>query len=251
MTRPPDHPRDDAPAGDGATPRIATDETGFPAPPHVPTGGHNDLGEPEAFGEHGRVGYGRLGRYTPFLLALVIIAVLVAIGINQSGGRGDDDTIQPPPTPQVGDVAPDVTLTRLDGQPFTLSSLRGSVVVLNFWASWCDPCREEMPLLNTVDGTATADGTPIQVVGVGIVPDRDEAVRQFVADLGVTYTIGRDTGGSGVPPGPVQGAYDIADYYLPSTVFIGPDGTITAVHYGEMTQTMIDGYVETSVESGD
>ncbi len=232
----------------GATPRLATDETGYPAPPHVPAGTHNDLGDPDAPEEHGRIGYGRLGRYTPFGLALVIIAILVAIGISQARGEGDDDDAIPlPATPQVGEVAPDFSLTRLDGSTVTLSSLRGSVVFVNFWASWCPPCREEIPDLIAAEGTVAPDGSPVRIMGVGLTSDDDADARRMAAELGITYIVGRDAGNPGPAGGPIQNAFDIADWYLPATVVVAPDGTISAVRYGPMNGEMIEDYVDEAV----
>ena len=231
------------------TPRIATDETGFPAPPHVPAGSRNDLGEPDPPEVHGRVGYGRFGKYTPFGLALVIIAVLIAIGISQTRGEGSGEpTIAPPETPQVGDVAPDFTLTRFDGSTVSLSSLRGSVVVVNFWASWCSPCREEIPELVAIEGTVAPDGSPVRVIGVGMTPDDDDDARRMAVDLGIDYSVGRDLGGQGSGRGPIQTAFDIADYYYPATVFVAPDGTISDLHYGQIDEDQIAGYVDSAVD---
>ena len=235
MTRPPERPeRPDQ------TPRIATDETGYPAPPHVPAGAHNDLGEPESPEDHGRIGYGRLGRYTPFGLALLIIIVLIAIGISQTRGADDDGaTIPPPETPQVGNVAPDVSLPLFDGSVATLSSLRGSVVLVNFWTSWCPPCRAEIPELIAAEGSAAPDGSPVRVLGVGLTSDDDGAARRMAAELGVNYAIGRDPGEPGPAGGPIQNAFGIVDWYIPATVVVAPDGTISAVHYGPVDGDLI------------
>ena len=209
------------------------DQLGYPAPAMVPEGEHNDLGDLDRFGEHGRIGYGRLGRYTPFLLALAIIAVLIAIGIYQT--RPDDDeqlVVTPPASSLVGQAAPEFALATFDGGTVDLASLRGSVVFLNLWASWCPPCLEEMPDFNEVNGTTTSEGVPIRVVGLGSVADRDDAARTTAADLAITYPIGRDTGpGGDATRGPIQLSYGLVDYYLPSTVVIGPDGIVESVQY--------------------
>ncbi len=234
----PDTERDHEPgqrAPDGEM-RPPVDRLGHPAPAIVPDGEHNDLGDLDRFGEHGRIGYGRLSRYTPFLLALAIIAVLVAIGIFQA--RSDDDgepTIAPPESSLVDQPAPGFTLATFDGETVDLASLRGSVVFLNLWASWCPPCVEEMPDFNTLNGTVTDDGVPIVVVGLGSVADRDDAARAMADDLGITYPIGRDTGpGGDGTRGPIQVSYGLVDYVMPSTVIIRPDGTIDAVHYSPL-----------------
>jgi len=191
--------------------------------------------------DHGRIGYGRYGRFTPLALAALLIASLLAIGLYQSGS---DSTPDQPASRLVGRPAPDVTLTLLDGTPLRLTSLRGSVVVLNFWASWCDPCRREMPVLQALH--ATGDDRVV-VVGVGLKNDRDERARAFVRDLGLTYAIGRDTGGDERVRGLIELAFGVE--YYPSTVFIRPDGVIAAAHLGELDEEQLRAYVAEAAET--
>jgi cytochrome c biogenesis protein CcmG/thiol:disulfide interchange protein DsbE len=178
---------------------------------------------------HGRIGYGRWERLTPIGLALLLIGTLLAIGIMQRGGGSD----APKPSRLVGQTAPDATVPLLDGGTLHLADLRGSVVVLNFWASWCGPCRREAPALQSIHEAARRDGRAITVVGVGLKNDGDEPARTFVREYGLSYSVGRDTGGSDPVRGPIERAYALA--VTPSTVIIGPDGTMTAVYLGEVT----------------
>jgi cytochrome c biogenesis protein CcmG, thiol:disulfide interchange protein DsbE len=99
--------------------------------------------------------------------------------------------------------APDFGGTTFDGQPFQLSDLRGKIVVINFWASWCPPCREEMPLLVSASDRL---GDDVVMIGVDIWDDESEG-RAFLAEYGVEYPnvhdgngrIGVDFGVTGVP----------------------------------------------------
>ena len=181
-------------------------------------------------GAHGRIGYGHYARFTPVALAALLILSLGAIGLRQ---RGSD-------APAVwaarltGEPAPDVTLTLLDGTPLRLADLRGSVVVLNFWASWCRPCRDEAPLLQALSDEAARSGEPTVVVGVGVRTDNDADARAFVRELGLTYPIGRDTATDAPGRGPIELTFGIPSAY-PATIFIRPDGVVDRYHPGPLT----------------
>ena len=102
------------------------------------------------------------------------------------------------PTPQVvdratGDAAPDFGLTLLDGTSLRLSDLQGKVVVLNFWGSWCPPCRKEMPAFQRIWEEYRDQG----VVFLGVaVSDRETTARAFAKKVGVTYPLGLDKTGA-------------------------------------------------------
>lgn len=196
--------------------------------------------EPEE-DDHDRVGYGRYGRWTPFALALLLIVTLLAIGIANQRQQGSADRgttlLGGTPTSSLkpGALAPDFTLTLFNGQPLRLSDLRGKVVVLNFWASWCDPCKKEMSALQAV---AAGAGPNVRIVGIGLKNDKEADARAFATEHGVTYAIGRDTGAGGDPVfGPIEAAYGIVG--APTTIVIHPDGTISAVAIGPQTEEQL------------
>lgn len=116
------------------------------------------------------------------------------------------------------DPAPDYAAARLDVQgDLSLSDLRGEVVLLNGWATWCAPCREEMPLLEELSNEYAADG--LRVIGVSI--DRgnaDARVREFADKVGVTFTILRDPDNTFARTFRTTG--------VPETMLIGRDGTL-------------------------
>ena len=91
-----------------------------------------------------------------------------------------------------GDVAPDFELVSLKGDPLSLSDLRGKTVVLNFWASWCVPCRWEMPFFEAMWREYEDQG--IVFVGVAV-SDMEEEAREFAEETGVTYPLALDTTG--------------------------------------------------------
>lgn len=108
---------------------------------------------------------------------------------------------------------------------FRLSDYRGQGVVINFWASWCHPCREEMPLLE--ETWLTYQDRGIVFIGVNV-SDTEEKATAFLREVGVSYPNGLDAGGE------VSGQYHVIG--LPQTVFVAPDGSISHTIMGRVTQ---------------
>jgi cytochrome c biogenesis protein CcmG/thiol:disulfide interchange protein DsbE len=189
--------------------------------------------------DHGRVGYGRFGRYSPLFLGLLLAAVLAGIWWAQR----DEPSTVPAAGPVGGEPAPDVTLTLLDGSRLRLADLAGNVVVLNFWASWCAPCREEMPQLQAYWEEAQRSGEQTVIVGVGVRTDTDAKARAFVEAGGFTYPIGRDTATDQPGIGPIEAAFGVPNAY-PSTVIIRPDGIVDRFYLGPLTAERLDWMVQ-------
>ncbi len=141
----------------------------------------------------------------------------------------------PPPiieTKQVYDVAPDVQFTKLDGSPLRLTDLRGRVVLLNFWATWCIPCRSEIPSLNAMQKDLDSRG--LSVIGVSY-DDTADLVQQFQKDIRQDYQVvlgGRDVG-SQLPASP-----------LPTTYLIDRQGRIRAKLIGERTREAFEASIK-------
>lgn len=191
--------------------------------------------DPEGLDENqGRIGYGRLGRYSPLILGLALALVVVGIWWVQR----DDVPAGSSPSRAMGEPAPDVSLTLLDGESLRLADLRGNVVVLNFWASWCAPCRQEMPELQAYWDAAQDRNEPTVIVGVGVRTDHDGDARAVVKDGGYTYPIGRDTDTDQPGVGPVEAAFGVPNAY-PSTIVIRPDGIVDAFHLGPLNTEML------------
>lgn len=127
--------------------------------------------------------------------------------------------------------APDFTLETLEGQTIRLSDLRGTPVVLNFWSSWCIPCRTEMPLLET---TSRQYETEVRFIGVAYV-DTEQGARAFVDDYDVTYPNGLDLGTR------ISDAYRIRG--VPETFFIDREGRIVGVKIGPLTEAELQGWL--------
>lgn len=126
------------------------------------------------------------------------------------------------PAPQAGFLAPDFTLETIDGQAVRLADLRGQPVVVNFWASWCPPCRAEMPALQRVHEEYASRGLVILAVNA-TAQDSLSDVTAFLDEYNLTFPVPLD-------PGDAMRAYQVQS--LPSTFFIGPDGVIREVVIG-------------------
>lgn len=131
------------------------------------------------------------------------------------------------PQPAAGHPAPDFTLPTLDGDTFVLSEMRGTPVVLNFWATWCGPCRRELPALQTA--AATYAGR-VEIIGVDQGED-PATIQEYVDELGLTFAI------------PLDADYEVGDRYnvrgLPTTFFIDRNGVIVDVWSGEMNSVIL------------
>jgi cytochrome c biogenesis protein CcmG/thiol:disulfide interchange protein DsbE len=138
------------------------------------------------------------------------------------------------PSPLVGHPATAFTLTTFDGQPVSLESLRGKVVVLNFWASWCNPaCYDEAPVLER--GWRAWRERGVMVVGVDI-QDTPEAAQRFIRQFDFTFPNVRDLTG--------QVSIDYGVYGVPETFFIDRRGRIRVKHVGSVTDAVFRSTVE-------
>ncbi|MCW5875803.1 MAG: TlpA family protein disulfide reductase [Anaerolineales bacterium] len=133
------------------------------------------------------------------------------------------------PAPEVGARAPDFALQNLQGETVRLSQLRGEVVLINFWATWCGPCRLEMPAIQ-----ARYNHGGFTVLAVDFAEPAD-LVQAFVDELGLSFPILLD------PAGEVQEIYRVRGY--PSTFFVDPQGFIRHFHIGEMSEQILDNYL--------
>lgn len=142
---------------------------------------------------------------------------------------------------RAGDTMPDFTLTDLEGNPVSFSSLEGRAVVLNFWATWCPPCRREMPLLDSVQREYGPKG--LTIVGVDL-EEPPETVRAYVESVGVQYPIWLDDPSQNVPDRTRDLFTEIGGVGLPTTVFIGRDGVIRGSQVGELSLGVLQNRAE-------
>ncbi len=101
-------------------------------------------------------------------------------------------SVEPNPTNSILTDAPDFSLNTVDGKPIKLSQFEGKIVVLNFWASWCPPCRKEIPDLVAAQNRYRDRG--VEILGVAVDGDQPEKIEAFVKKSGINYTIALDNG---------------------------------------------------------
>lgn len=132
-------------------------------------------------------------------------------------------------TIQIGKAAPDFTVNQLDGDTFTLSGLRGKGILINFWATYCPYCIDEMPLIESKYRKYKEKGLVVIGINTG---ESKVAAQGYVNRLGVTFPIGMDEVLE------VTKAYQTGP--LPRSIFIGPDGIVKGIYLGEMDEKIIE-----------
>ena len=187
-------------------------------------------------------------KLNPALLVFLIfpIAGMVVAFIIATQGNGNSSALVPPtvvytPDTLIGTSAPDFALKTPAGDIIRLSSLKGQWVFLNFWATWCQPCQEEMPLFQRVvngefdgDGSASLKGK----IALVAVDNREtlEDVTTFLKNNGLNVPVGLD------PDGAINNRYRIIQ--MPITYLIDPAGVIRYQQVGQMTPALLNGYLD-------
>jgi cytochrome c biogenesis protein CcmG/thiol:disulfide interchange protein DsbE len=160
------------------------------------------------------------------VLALIIVIGVMFLRVQQ--GQPDSG------------LAPDFTLTTYDGQTITLSELRGQIVIVNFWASWCGPCRVEAPTLERVWQRYRDRG--VMLIGVTYADEDDNALA-FIDEYDLTYPIGPD-----------RGTIISGDLYnirgVPETFIIDQTGHVYQFILSVVTEEQLASAIETLLERG-
>ena len=157
----------------------------------------------------------------PTLVALCLLAVAV-LGCSRPRH----------PDVQVGLEIPEFTLTSLDGNEISSHSYRGTPVVLNFWATWCGPCRQEIPTLQAIDRGAAA-----KVVAIAVDDEGEELVRPFAAQHGIDYE---------VLLGDMKLLERFNGYAIPYTLVLDSSLKIVRMHRGLISLRMLERDLRTS-----
>ena len=164
--------------------------------------------------------------------SLFIAATRVQPGSGAYSPAAQTDVL-PEPAPLPNHPAPDLALPQLDGTPRTLRDLRGQVVLINVWATWCPPCRAEMPAIQQAYTAYRDRGFIVLAVN-----QREDAtaIRPFLEQHGLTFPIVLDRDG--------QASATYQASALPSSFFVDRRGVIRTVYHGPMPPSVIDGTIE-------
>jgi peroxiredoxin len=154
------------------------------------------------------------------VLAILVLGTLLA-GCERPTGGGADIA--------VGQVAPDFTLKDLDGRSVSLSDYRGKVVFLNFWATWCPPCREEMPAMERLN--AVFEGKDFVMLAVNVEKDL-EPVRAFLAQHPHSFAVLLDQQSA------VQNLYGV--FRFPETFLLDQEGRLVERFLGARDWSSVD-----------
>ena len=179
------------------------------------------------------------GKIRQFLLVILGIVIglsagtLILVGLDPSWllNQPEGSSGSQPVIPEVNQAAPDFALTTLTGESVRLSELKGRVVAVNFWATWCGPCRLEMPLLQSYADRYPQDLTVLAVNDAEPI----EKVQPYVDDLGLSFPILLDEKEL------VTRLYRVRGF--PTTIFIDRDGKIRYQHLGLLMEDQLRGYL--------
>lgn len=163
----------------------------------------------------------RIGLIIAFAVILSLLALL-AWGMKKAQAG-----------PLASGMAPDFTIIGFDGRTVTLSELRGQVVIINFWASWCPPCREEAAYLEQT--WRKYEGKGVVFIGVDWVDTEKEALA-YIDEFDITYLNGPDIGTR------IAQAYNIQG--VPETFYVAKNGELRGVHIGPLKSPQLDEKIE-------
>lgn len=163
------------------------------------------------------------------IIAGVVLFGLLTVAIVQAMEKEE----QPDNLPglRIGVKAPDFELENLSGEKVKLSDYRGKKVILNFWATWCPPCKKEMPAMEKFYQKA---GDDVEILAVNIDPQYN--VKEFTDKLGITFPILLDKKDE------VNSAYSVMT--IPTTYFINEEGLITNKYLTSMTEDIMKEYID-------
>jgi peroxiredoxin len=177
--------------------------------------------------------------------AAVVIVVVVAIAAMLIGGqylthRGERSGTTTAGGPKPGTSAPDFALQSLDGKTVRLSDFRGKAVLLNFWATWCEPCKLEMPWFVELEKQYGPQG--LAVVGVAMDDSDKDKIANFAKQMGVNYPVllGKETVGD------EYGGLE----YLPTSFYIDRDGKVVQRVFGLRSRSDIEGWIKEALGRG-
>ena len=169
-------------------------------------------------------------RFYKLLLAVSLAGLVLAAGVAVLLVIQQDADTETPSRSRstVKELAPDFTLASLDGGSLRYGEIKGKPILINFFASWCLPCREEMPAIERIAREYKAKG----VVFLGVAVDDTEAkMREFLTRFDVSFPVGLDSGAT------IQKSFGV--YGIPTTYFIDRQGVINYFHAGAVTEELL------------
>ena len=171
-----------------------------------------------------------VGRIPLFLAAGLVIGIGLGAAIFFGGGTGRQSRDMSS-SAQVGQLFPDFEAETMDGNQFKFSELSQKAVVINFWATWCEPCKEEMPLLDEY-----AEKFPqIEILAINY-DEPLQSVQRYINNNGIGLLILMDPGG--------KIASQFRVFGFPTTFFIDAEGIFQANHIGQLNAQLMDLYLE-------
>lgn len=172
------------------------------------------------------------------IVVAMVVSVMLIAGVYKS--RRSPDEVPATGPNMKGQVAPDFTLQSLDNKTVHLSDFRGKAVLLNFWATWCQPCKIEMPWFAELQRQYAGEG--LQVVGIAMDDASPENIEKFAKDLGVNYPVLVGKEEVGTAYGGVQ--------FLPATFYIGRDGKVVDKVFGLKGRGEIESNIKKALAQG-
>jgi peroxiredoxin len=183
---------------------------------------------------------------TVVVVVIAAVALMIWVGVRLSNKQPGSSSNLPTTGPHVGANAPDFELQSLDGRRVKLSDLRGKAVIVNFWATWCQPCKLEMPWFEELHQQYGSQG--LEMIGINTddyISSKDsvrDEVAKFAKDLGVSYTI-------------LRGKENVVDafggaQFLPITFYIDRQGKIIANVTGIKGKDEIEQTIKKALASG-
>ncbi len=175
----------------------------------------------------------------PLILFFIaaIVAVMLIAGIRMARNNRENG---PAKGQLIGQLAPDFDLPTLDGKDLKLSGLRGKAVLLNFWATYCGPCKIEMPWFVELQKEYGPQG--FQIVGVAMDDASTEDIAKFAKEMGVNYPIllGKESVGQS------YGGVSV----LPTTFFVDRDGKLIAREFGLQSRSVFVDHIKKALSQG-